>query len=79
MQKRHQLGELRPFFPLLGMTLEEATAWLAANPTRSPVHSYYDVSIVRPLGGPITMDHRVERLNVRLDDAGKIVHLDGCY
>lgn len=39
MQKRKQLPEdLRPFFPLLGMTVDEGQAWLKEALIRSPAY-----------------------------------------
>lgn len=68
---------------LVGKTLEEAQAWLKANPTPSPEHPGTNVTMVRPIridgeDLALTMDLRGDRVNVVVE-GGKISAVDGVY
>lgn len=74
-KRKHLPDELRQFFPLLGMNLERAVEHVRV--TGSAVRGH--AVVIRALGEFTTMDLCGWRLNVRLDQDGKIVELDGLY
>lgn len=67
----------RPFWHL---TRVEAEALLAQSVVENPRNGVR-VTLLRVVGngGFMTMDQREERVNVVLDDEGRIVDVDGCY
>lgn len=74
---------LEAFQPLVGQSVDDATAWLAANPTPSPDHPETNVISVRPVKvdgeeQAVTQDLRGDRLNVEVE-GGVITALDGVY
>lgn len=77
MQKRNQLSpELRPLFPLVGLTLDQAEDWIKKNRVKVGMDF---IDMIRPTvidgrNQMVTMDMRTERLNVTLEK-GKIVEL----
>jgi hypothetical protein len=80
VQKRKNMGELAPLFPLIGKTPEQALAWLKANPTKAPRHDWITLNSVRVVkedGRPAAVhcDARFGRVNVGIDAQGKIVEV----
>lgn len=77
VQKRNQLSpELRPLFPLVGLTLDQAEDWIKKNRVKVGMDF---IDMIRPTvidgrNQMVTMDMRTERLNVTLEK-GKIVEL----
>lgn len=74
---------LEAFQPVLGKRLEEAEAWLQANPTTAASDPSTPVVSVRPIridGEELarTMDLRGDRLNVIVEN-GVITGIDGVY
>jgi len=71
VQKRKTLGELRPLGPLLGKTRAEAREWIKQTKPFSPTHPWVRLEVVRVVsedgvGNNVTMDSRLERVNVEL-------------
>ena len=67
-------GKLACLSPLVGKTVEEALAWLSENEVVVTVRRVLEV---RDVGVPHTTDNRSSRVNVRLDEHGRIRKVEG--
>ena len=74
MKRKNLSDELRPFYPLLGMTQEKVEEWLKINKPMINGHLAV-VRIIKP-GDGVFMDSRSYRVNAKADQDGRIISLD---